>query len=244
MENNQIRMPKGANRNKKIVGRGRSTGWGKTSGRGHKGQKSRSGGSIRPGFEGGQMPLYRRVAARGFSNHPFKKEYLAVNLNRLEAVYTDGEVVNLETLQQKGLIKKSEVLVKILGTGDLTKKLDVQVDRVSAAAAEKIKKAGGKVLVEPAKAEKKQEKPAAKTEMKAKESAPESKKAEAKKAETEKPEDKKPAEKKAAAKKPAEKKPAEKKEAAAKKPAVKKTETAAKKKPAAKKEDSAKKEDK
>jgi len=153
MENCQIRKPKGANKNKKIVGRGRSTGWGKTCGKGHKGQKSRSGGSIRPGFEGGQMPLYRRVAVRGFSNHPFKTEYQAVNLNRLEKVYSDGEIVNLETLREKGLIKKSEVFVKILGSGDITKKLEVQIENISGSAAKKIEKAGGKVTAQKEKKE-------------------------------------------------------------------------------------------
>jgi large subunit ribosomal protein L15 len=140
-----LRAPKGANKKKNIVGRGRSSGSGKTSGRGHNGQKSRSGGGVRLGFEGGQMPLYRRVAAKGFSNHPFKTEYVVVNLSSLEKVYSDGDTVNLETLVQKGLVKKSEKLVKILGVGDLKMKLDVAVPAVSASAKEKIEKAGGKV---------------------------------------------------------------------------------------------------
>jgi large subunit ribosomal protein L15 len=140
-----LRAPKGANKKKNIVGRGRSSGSGKTSGRGHNGQKSRSGGGVRLGFEGGQMPLYRRVAAKGFSNHPFKTEYVVINLSSLEKVYSDGDTVNLETLVQKGLVKKSEKLVKILGVGDLKMKLDVAVPAVSASAKEKIEKAGGKV---------------------------------------------------------------------------------------------------
>ncbi len=140
-----LRAPQGASRKKRIVGRGRSSGCGKTSGRGHNGQNSRSGGGVRAGFEGGQMPLYRRVAARGFSNYPFKKEYVVVNLNALEKVYSDGETVSLETLVQKGLVKKSEKLVKILGQGNLSRKLEVALPAVSASAREKIEKAGGSV---------------------------------------------------------------------------------------------------
>ena len=146
MSNFELKAPKGANRNKKVLGRGHGAGTGKTSGRGHKGQKSRSGGNVRPGFEGGQMPLYRRVAARGFSNYMFKKTYVAVNLFLLEKNYSDGEVVSLETLVEKGLIKKSEKNVKILANGELSKKLEVQIEKVSAGAVEKIEKAGGKVV--------------------------------------------------------------------------------------------------
>lgn len=141
-----LRAPKGANKSKNIVGRGRSSGSGKTSGRGHKGQNSRSGGGVRPGFEGGQMPIYRRVAARGFSNYPFKTEYVVINVASLAKVYADGEKVNLDTLVQKGLVKKSETLVKILGQGDLKIKLEVAVPAVSASAREKIEKAGGSVV--------------------------------------------------------------------------------------------------
>ena len=146
MSANTLRAPMGASKKKSIVGRGRSSGSGKTSGKGHKGQKARSGGGVRPGFEGGQMPIYRRVAARGFSNYPFKKEYVVVNVASLEKVYSDGETVSLDTLVQKGLVKKSETLVKILGVGELKKKLDVVIPAVSASAKEKIEKAGGKVV--------------------------------------------------------------------------------------------------
>jgi large subunit ribosomal protein L15 len=142
----ELKAPKGANKNKKCLGRGTGSGSGKTSGKGHKGQKARSGGGTRPGFEGGQMPLYRRVAARGFSNYMFKKTFVPVNLFLLDKNYSDGEVVSLETLIEKGLIKKSEKNVKILGNGELSKKLDVQVEMVSAGAVEKIEKAGGKVI--------------------------------------------------------------------------------------------------
>lgn len=151
-----LRAPKGASKSKTIVGRGRSSGSGKTSGKGHKGQKARSGGGVRPGFEGGQMPIYRRVAARGFSNYPFKTEYVVINVASLEKVYADGEKVTLDTLVQKGLVKKSETLVKILGQGDLKKKLEVSVPAVSASAKEKIEKAGGSV-VEPVAADSKTE---------------------------------------------------------------------------------------
>ncbi len=147
MSSIELKAPAGANRNKKVLGRGHGAGTGKTSGKGHKGQKARSGGNVRPGFEGGQMPLYRRVAARGFSNHPFKKVFVPVNLSLLEKNYSDGEVVSLETLIEKGLIKKSETEVKILGNGELSKKLEVQVGKVSAGAVQKIEKAGGKVAV-------------------------------------------------------------------------------------------------
>ena len=142
----ELKAPKGANKNKKVLGRGHGAGTGKTSGRGHKGQRSRSGGNVRPGFEGGQMPLYRRVAARGFSNYMFKKSYVPVNLFLLEKNYSDGEIVSLETLIEKGLIKKSEKNIKILGNGELSKKLDVQIEKVSAGAVEKIEKAGGKIV--------------------------------------------------------------------------------------------------
>ncbi len=142
----ELKAPKGANRSKKVLGRGRATGTGKTSGRGHNGQKSRSGGGTRLGFEGGQMPLFRRVAARGFSNQPFKVEYVGVNVSLLNERYIDGEKVNHETLVEKGLIKKSEKNVKILGDGELDKKLEVEIKKVTAGARDKIAKAGGSVV--------------------------------------------------------------------------------------------------
>ncbi len=139
-------VPEGATHKKKIVGRGSSSGHGKTAGKGHKGQQARSGGKVYTGFEGGQMPLYRRVAKRGFSNYPFKKEYYVVNLSVLETRFNDGETVNKETLMQKGLLKKAKLLVKILGNGDITKKLTVDVDKISISAKEKIEKAGGTIV--------------------------------------------------------------------------------------------------
>ncbi|HBB13035.1 MAG TPA: 50S ribosomal protein L15 [Treponema sp.] len=150
-----LNAPKGANKAPKRVGRGSSSGLGTTAGKGNKGQQSRSGGKTYVGFEGGQMPLYRRIARRGFSNEPFKKEFSIFNLKQLEEKYADGETVNRETLEAKGLLTKSGTGIKVLGDGDITKKLTVDVDKVSASAKEKIEKAGGSVKVaaaeEPAK---------------------------------------------------------------------------------------------
>ena len=140
-----LHAPKGANKKKRIVGRGSSSGLGSTAGKGNKGQQSRSGGKVYVGFEGGQMPLYRRIARRGFSNYWFKKEYAIVNLAELDAKYSDGETVNRESLILKGIVGKSEKLIKVLGNGDISKKLDVSVDKISSSAKEKIEKAGGKV---------------------------------------------------------------------------------------------------
>ena len=140
-----LHAPKGANKKKRIVGRGSSSGLGSTAGKGNKGQQSRSGGKVYVGFEGGQMPLYRRIARRGFSNYWFKKEYAIVNLAELDAKFSDGETVNRESLILKGIVGKSEKLIKVLGNGDISKKLDVSVDKISSSAKEKIEKAGGKV---------------------------------------------------------------------------------------------------
>lgn len=145
MESFTIKPPAGATKKRKIVGRGSGTGLQKTAGRGNKGQNSRSGGGVRPGFEGGQMPLYRRIARRGFSNYPFKIEYVVINLDLIETKYADGETVDLESLKQKGLIKQRDAMVKILGRGDLTKKLTFRMVKISASTKEKIEKAGGKV---------------------------------------------------------------------------------------------------
>ena len=147
MSDFSLKPPCGAHKKKRIVGRGSSSGRGSTAGRGNKGQQSRSGGKVYVGFEGGQMPLYRRIAHRGFSNYLFKNEYACFNLDLIEARYSDGETVDRESLIRKGLLKKATGLVKILGNGDLTKKLTVSVDKVSASAKEKIEKAGGKVAV-------------------------------------------------------------------------------------------------
>jgi large subunit ribosomal protein L15 len=142
-----LTAPKGANKKKRIVGRGSSSGRGTTAGRGNKGQQSRSGGKVYVGFEGGQMPLFRRVARRGFSNARFRIEYSVLNLRDIETKYSDGETVNRETLKEKGLVKKVSLPVKILGDGVFTRKLTVAVDKVSASAKEKIEKNGGSVVL-------------------------------------------------------------------------------------------------
>jgi large subunit ribosomal protein L15 len=140
----QIRAPYGANTKKTIVGRGASS-KGRACGRGHDGQNSRTGGGPRPGFEGGQMPLYRRVARRGFSNYPFKQEFEVVSLDALSAKFEDGEVVTLEALKARKMVKGVDVQVKILANGELTKKVIVEGLKVSASAVEKIKAAGGEI---------------------------------------------------------------------------------------------------
>ncbi len=139
-----LRKPKGLKK-KKMLGRGLGSGHGKTAGKGTKGQKSRSGGVTRIGFEGGQMPLYRRIARRGFSNAPFKKIYEVLNVSDLNR-FSDGEKVNAETLRARGLLRKNGLPVKVLGDGELARKLSVSVDKVSAKAREKILAAGGEVV--------------------------------------------------------------------------------------------------
>ncbi len=129
----------------KRVGRGIGSGTGKTSGKGHKGQNARSGGGVRPGFEGGQMPLYRRLPKRGFKNI-FAKKYVTVNVEVLEK-FENGAEVTAEALKEAGIISKKLDGVKILGRGELTKKLDVKVAGFTASAKEKIEKAGGKAEV-------------------------------------------------------------------------------------------------
>ena len=149
-----LSAPQGANKKPKRVGRGSSSGLGTTAGKGNKGQQSRSGGKTYVGFEGGQMPLYRRIARKGFSNYPFKKEYVCINFELLETKFNDGETVNKASLIEKGFISsKSNSMVKVLGNGEITKKLTVEVDKVSASAKEKIEKAGGSVKTAESKAE-------------------------------------------------------------------------------------------
>ena len=142
-----LHAPLGANKRKRIVGRGQGSGSGTTSGKGNKGQQARSGGKTYIGFEGGQMPLYRRLAHRGFSNYLFKKEWQIVNLGEIEKRYAADETVDMVSLFKKGLIKKNTP-VKILAMGDLTKKLSFKVAAVSETAKEKIEKAGGGVSVD------------------------------------------------------------------------------------------------
>ena len=134
---------KGANRDKKRVGRGPGSGHGKTAARGHKGSKSRSGYGVRPGFEGGQMPLQRRLPKQGFTNI-YRKEYALVKIKDLEA-FESGSRVDRQALLDAGLIAKKDILVKVLANGDLSKSLTVAVDKVSAGARKKIEAAGGTV---------------------------------------------------------------------------------------------------
>ncbi len=137
-----LKPAKGSVRKRKRVGRGPGSGLGKTSGRGEKGQKSRSGFSQKVGFEGGQMPLHRRVPKRGFSNHRFRKEYAIVDVARLE-VFEAGAIVTPELLLQHGLIKKP-ISVKVLAKGEIKKALTVRAHKFSAGAAQRIADAGGK----------------------------------------------------------------------------------------------------
>lgn len=127
-------------------GRGIGSGNGKTAGKGHKGQKARSGGGVRPGFEGGQMPIYRRLPKRGFSNYPFKVVYECVNVGVLNE-FEDGSVVTIEDLYAKNMISGTNVAVKILGDGEIEKKLTVQASKFSETAKAKIEAAGGKAEV-------------------------------------------------------------------------------------------------
>jgi large subunit ribosomal protein L15 len=140
-----LHPPVGATHKKKIIGRGRGSGKGGTAGKGHKGQQSRSGGSTYAGFEGGQMPLYRRLAHRGFNNKRFAVNYQIVNLQDIETRFEAGETVDAESLLMKGLVRKADKPVKILGNGKLGKALTFVVDKVSASALAKIQALGGKV---------------------------------------------------------------------------------------------------
>ena len=145
MKLHELHPAEGSTASQKRLGRGNGSGLGKTSGKGHKGAKARSGGGKRPGFEGGQMPLYRRVPKRGFNN-VFGTEYAEVNVERLEA-FEDGATVNAQALLEKKIIRKELDGVKILGGGELTKKLTVQAAKFSASAKEKIEAVGGKAEV-------------------------------------------------------------------------------------------------
>lgn len=135
----------GAKKSPKRLGRGCGSGLGKTSGKGHKGQKARSGGGVRPGFEGGQMPLTRRLPKRGFTNI-FAKVYTTVNLSDLQ-VFEDGTVVDAQLLKEKRIIRKLNDGLKVLGNGDLTRKLTVKADKFTKSAEEKIVAAGGNAEV-------------------------------------------------------------------------------------------------
>ena len=139
---NNLRAPKGSTHKKKRVGRGPGSGLGKTAGRGNKGQKSRSGYSSKIGFEGGQMPLHRRLPKRGFTNI-FKKEWIEVSLGALDKSVDANDEVPPEKLHERGLIKKAKRDVVVLGTGDITKALRISAHRFTKSAREKIERAGG-----------------------------------------------------------------------------------------------------
>jgi len=145
MKLHELSPAPGSRKSPKRVGRGTGSGLGRNAGKGEKGQKSRSGGGVRPGFEGGQMPLYRRLPKRGFTNI-FAKEYSSLNIDRLN-IFEDGTVVTPELLLEMRIVKKAKNGVKILGNGELEKKLTVKAAKFSKVAAEKIEAAGGKVEV-------------------------------------------------------------------------------------------------
>jgi len=136
----------GATKERKRLGRGVGSGTGKTSGKGHKGQNARSGGGVRPGFEGGQLPLFRRLPKRGFSNANFKVRYAVINLSDLNR-FEDGAVVTPEILKEMGLVKNQLDGIKVLGNGTLEKKVNVKAHKFSSVAKEQIEKMGGKAEV-------------------------------------------------------------------------------------------------
>lgn len=146
MKLNELKYNEGSKKDIKRLGRGSSSGTGKTSGKGHKGQNARSGGGVRPGFEGGQLPLYRRLPKRGFSNAMFKKTYAVINVSDLN-MFEDGTLVTPELLFEMGIIKKQLSGIKVLGNGEITKKLTVRAHKFSSIAKEKIETAGGKAEV-------------------------------------------------------------------------------------------------
>ncbi|MBR2578673.1 MAG: 50S ribosomal protein L15 [Clostridia bacterium] len=145
MELQDLVSVKGSTHSKRRIGRGHGSGWGKTAGKGHKGQNARSGGGVRPGFEGGQMPLQRRIPKRGFNNI-FAKKVVAVNVGELEK-FGEGSVIDANELISMGLVNRSFDKIKILGEGNLTKNLTVKAQMFSKSAKEKIESAGGKAEV-------------------------------------------------------------------------------------------------
>ena len=146
---NNLKSPKGAHRNVKRIGRGQGSGQGTQAGKGHKGQKARSGGGVMLGFEGGQMPIYRRLPKRGFSNAPFKKEYAIVTLDQISAKF-ESEEVNRESLIKAGLLngRNKRLPIKVLSNGEFTKSLTfTNISKFSKSAKEAIEKSGGKIEV-------------------------------------------------------------------------------------------------
>ena len=146
MKLHELKAVEGSTKTRKRIGHGPGSGTGKTSGKGEKGQNARSGGGVRPGFEGGQLPLFRRLPKRGFSNYEFKTRYATVNVEDLE-VFEENTVVTIDLLKEKGLIKKELDGLKILGNGNLTKKLTVRADKFTNSAKAKIENIGGKTEV-------------------------------------------------------------------------------------------------
>lgn len=146
MKLHELKYNEGSVKDSKRLGRGTSSGHGKTSGKGHKGQNARSGGGVRPGFEGGQNPLFRRVPKRGFNNYNFQIKYAVINVSDLNK-FEDGAVVTPEILKEMGLVKKQLDGIKVLGNGNLDKKLIVKATMFSKTAKEKIEKSGGKAEV-------------------------------------------------------------------------------------------------
>lgn len=146
MKLHELSPAAGSNRPSKRIGRGPASGQGKTAGKGHKGQKARAGSGPRPGFEGGQMPLQRRIPKRGFNNI-FAKEIAIVNVSDICEKFEDGTVVDVAALIESGLVKKELDGVKVLGNGEVTKKLTVKVNAFSASAKAKIEAAGGEAVV-------------------------------------------------------------------------------------------------
>ena len=142
----RLSPPKGAQKKRKRIGRGNASGWGRNAGRGEKGQKSRAGSGVKPGFEGGQMPLQRRMPKRGFHNK-FRIENRIVNLSDLSRTFKAKEVVDATALIERGLLRKGTTPVKVLGNGDLSIALTVKAEKFSKTAIEKIKAAGGSVEV-------------------------------------------------------------------------------------------------
>ncbi len=153
MRLHQLSPRPGAKHRRKRLGCGESSGHGKTSGRGHKGQKARSGGSIRLGFEGGQMPLNRRLPKRGFNNANFKPIFAVINLDTLEARFEAGAKIDEAVLRSTGLVNGRNDGIKLLARGEITKALTLEVDKASAVAREKFEKAGGTLVLRPAKVE-------------------------------------------------------------------------------------------
>ena len=145
MNLNELRPAEGSKKERRRIGRGHGSGWGKTAGKGHNGQKQRSGTYVSPAFEGGQMPIVRRVPKRGFSNYAFRKDYEIINLAAIEDRFEAGATVTPDSLVEAGLLKNTKGLVKILANGELTKKVTVVAHKVSTEAKAKIEAAGGSI---------------------------------------------------------------------------------------------------